>query len=154
MQADQATGEPTDGRRPFHAEEADTITAALGSDRDRGLTSDEARARLARHGPNVLEEKPARTVLRIVVAQFTDFMILVLIAAAVISAFLGDVTDTLMILAIVIINGIIGAVQEYRSEKALAAVKKLAPARALVIRDGRQREVHAHEIVPGDVVVL
>ena len=88
------------------------------------------------------------------VSQFKDFMILVLIAAAFVSGFIGDVSDTIVILAIVVLNAAIGFVQDYRAERAMAALKRLAALKATVIRDGRRHGIAASEIVPGDIVLL
>ncbi len=154
MTVNVVADESGEAGRPFHAQEHADVIATLGSDRHLGLRSGEAAARLARHGPNVLDEDPPRTILRLVVAQFTDFTILILIAAAGVSGILGDMTDMLMIFAIVAINGVVGGVQEFRSERALHAVKKLAPSRALVLRDGNHQDVAAADIVPGDMVII
>jgi Ca2+-transporting ATPase len=119
-----------------------------------GLSEDDARERLQQYGPNVLEEKKKRTPLAIFLAQFKDFMILVLMAAAILSGIIGDVSDTIAILVIVTLNAIIGFVQEYRAEKAMAALKRMAAPTAMRLRDGKAEEIAASELVPGDVVVL
>lgn len=119
-----------------------------------GLSNEEAQNRLMRHGPNRLKEKSRKTVPSIILAQFTDFMILVLIAAAVISGIVGEPSDTIAILVIVLVNGVIGFVQEYRAEKAMAALKRMAAPHAIVVRDGSPQTVDAEEVVPGDIVVL
>ena len=86
--------------------------------------------------------------------QFTDFMILVLIAAAILSGIIGDIKDTFVIAASVLLNGIIGFVQEYRAERALQALQKMAAPTANVIRNGRNTSIPAAEVVPGDILVL
>ncbi|MBI4715071.1 MAG: cation-translocating P-type ATPase [Nitrospirae bacterium] len=119
-----------------------------------GLSEEEARRRLTETGPNALrEERPPHPVL-IFLKQFTDVMILILMAAAVIAWVTGDLTDTLVILAIVVLNGILGFTQEYRAERALAALRRLEIPRVLVTRDGHRREIPAPELVPGDLVHL
>ena len=87
-------------------------------------------------------------------AQFTDFMILLLIAAAVVSGFVGDAEDTVVILGIVVLNAAVGFVQEFRAERAMAALKRLAAPSAVVVRDGRPQAVPAEMLVPGDIVLL
>jgi P-type Ca2+ transporter type 2C len=119
-----------------------------------GLTPVEAGRRLGEHGPNVLREGVRRTALGILLGQFTDFMILVLLAAAVISGLIGDVVDTIAIVAIVFLNAVIGFVQEYRAERAMEALRAMAALTATVIRGGHTMTVSAAEVVPGDVVVL
>ncbi len=119
-----------------------------------GLTPDEARKRLLEWGPNELTEKKKKTLLMMFLDQFKDFMILILIAAALISGLIGDVSDTIAIVVIVVLNAVIGFVQEYRAEKAMATLKKMAAPYAAVIRDGVHSTVSAAEVVPGDVVIL
>ncbi len=133
-----------------------TVAETLGEleSRAEGLSSQEAGRRLAKYGPNELQEKKKKTVLAMFLGQFTDFMILVLLAAAVISGFLGDLVDTIAIIVIVALNAVIGFVQEYRAEKAMAALRKMAAPSALVRREGSSAEVPAQELVPGDIVVL
>ncbi len=152
MSFSSVAAEPTSAA--YHTLDAAAIGARLDVDPERGLSGAEAAARLARYGHNVIEEKPRRSALAMFIGQFTDFMILVLIAAAVISGIVGDVKDTLVIVAIVVVNAIIGFTQEFRAEKALSSLKRLVPEQAVVVRDGRHVEVRAAEIVPGDVVVL
>lgn len=119
-----------------------------------GITRQEAEHRLRQYGPNELKSKNKKPVWRIFLNQFMDFMVLVLIAAAIISGLIGDVTDTVIILIIVLLNAILGFVQEYRAEKALEALKKMAALNANVIRQGKIQTVPAEELVPGDVVVM
>jgi Ca2+-transporting ATPase len=119
-----------------------------------GLGTGEARRRLAAHGPNALAAGPRRTPVRILARQLTDFMVLVLLGAAGVSALLGDVTDTIGIVAIVILNAVVGFVQEYRAERAMEALRAMAAPTATVLRDGAPRIVPAEELVPGDVVLL
>ncbi len=120
----------------------------------KGLSSEEAQKRLGEYGPNELKEKEKRTVFLMFLDQFKDFMILVLIAAAIISGIIGDPEDTVAIIIIVILNAVIGFVQEYRAEKAMAALKKMAAHTALVLRSGEPTNVPASELVPGDIVML
>ena len=119
-----------------------------------GLTDEEALRRLSVYGANTIDLKASRTPFRIMLGQFTDFMILVLIAAAILSGIIGDIKDTFVIAAIVLLNGIIGFVQEYRAERALQALQKMAAPSASVIRNSRARSIAAAEVVPGDILVL
>ncbi len=119
-----------------------------------GITSEEARKRLQEYGSNELQEKKKKTLLMVFLDQFRDFMILVLMAAAIVSGFIGDFTDTIAIMAIVVLNAIIGFIQEYKAEKAMAALKKMAAPTATVIRSGIPATIDASEIVPGDIVLL
>ncbi|MDD2804606.1 MAG: cation-translocating P-type ATPase [Elusimicrobiales bacterium] len=132
-------------------------TAGLGQELGTslaGLSSAEAAARLQKYGPNALKEKEKRSPLAMFLAQFKDFMILVLIAAAVVSGAVGEVLDTIIILAIVFLNAVMGFSQEYRAQKAMEALKKMAAPSASVIRDGLPASVKAAELVPGDLVLL
>ncbi|MBK6753406.1 MAG: hypothetical protein IPG69_07365 [Flavobacteriales bacterium] len=121
---------------------------------EHGLTEAQAAERLREHGPNELEGKKRRTVAGLFLAQFKDLMILVLLAAAAIAGAIGDLTDTYIILAIVLLNAVIGVVQEFRAEKALDALKRMAAPQATVRRGGSLRTIAAREVVPGDLVVL
>ncbi len=139
---------------PWHTLSAADAATRLGSDLDRGLAADAAARRLARDGPNEIREQARRSLLGMVAAQFTDFMILVLIAAAVVSGVVGDVEDTIVILAIVLLNAAVGFVQDFRAERAMAALKRLAALKATVVRDGYRHTIAAAEIVAGDIVLL
>ncbi|HET7319297.1 MAG TPA: cation-translocating P-type ATPase [Nitrospirota bacterium] len=119
-----------------------------------GLSAEEARERLVRYGPNELVEKKRRTAVRMFLGQFTDFMILVLIAAAAVSGVIGEAADSVAIIVIVLLNAALGFSQEYRAEKAMSALKKMASAHAVALRGGGQRTIPAAELVPGDVVLL
>ncbi|MGH7785509.1 MAG: cation-translocating P-type ATPase [Candidatus Binatia bacterium] len=138
----------------WHALELAEAAARLHVDVPHGLSAAEAARRAARWGPNEIPEQHRRGPWRMLLEQFSDFMILVLIAAAVISGVIGEAEDTIAIVVIVVLNGIIGFVQEYRAQRAVAALKRLAPANATVRRDGRPRLLPAVLLVPGDVVLL
>lgn len=120
----------------------------------KGITQEEAQVRLNAYGFNELKEKKKMTPLMMLLHQFTDFMILILIAAALLSGLLGELSDTIAIIVIVVLNAIIGFVQEYRAEKAMEALKKMAAPLATVIREGTPVNIPAREIVPGDIVLL
>lgn len=142
-----------------HARPAEAVVEALGSDLGTGLTPQVAQHRLAQYGPNELPEAPRPGLLRMLWAQFDDFVVWMLIVAAAVSAFVGyyegeGYTDAIAIIAIVILNAILGLIQERRAENALLALRKMAAPDARVVRSGRITTVPAREIVPGDIVLL
>ena len=138
---------------PPHALPGTEVLEPLGTDTG-GLDPGEALHRLEVHGPNRLEEKQRVSPLLLLARQFTDLLILVLAVAAVISAVLGEWIDAAAIVAIIILNGIIGFFQEYRAERSLEALKRLTAPRARVIRGGAEREIDARDLVPGDLLVI
>jgi Ca2+-transporting ATPase len=119
-----------------------------------GLSSAEAADRLKHYGPNEIKETARRTLFMMFLDQFKDFMILVLIGAAIVSGVIGEVVDTIAIVVIVILNAIIGFVQEYRAEQAMKALREMAAPEALVLRNGERSMIPASELVPGDIVLL
>lgn len=133
---------------------ADSVMQDFKLDSRRGLSSEEARRRLSQHGPNKLPESGGVSPLRLLAEQFTDFMVLVLIGATLISWFLGEHEDALAILAIVVLNALLGFVQEYRAERSLAALKQLSAPQAHVLRNGVTGNIPATEVVPGDLLLL
>ncbi len=145
-----------DNKKPlWHTKDIDSITKQLNTDSGRGLSEKDAAHRLDTYGFNELQEKKGRSPFKIFISQFNDFMIWILIAAALISGFIiKDVTDALVILFILIINSVLGFVQEYRAEKALQALKELATPTAIVIRDGKEKNMNSKNIVPGDILKL
>jgi Ca2+-transporting ATPase len=138
----------------WHTLTIDEAAQRLETSPESGLSAVHAASRLAHFGANELKEKRARSPWRMLLDQFSDFMIIVLIVAAIISGFVGDVEDTIVIIVIVILNAVIGFVQEYRAERAMAALKRMAAASTHVLRGGRIETVSAAELVPGDVVLL
>ena len=138
----------------WHALSTEETAQHLGSDPRNGISRDEARTRLTRFGPNALTEQRARSPWRMLLDQFTDFMIVVLIGAAIISGLVGDMGDTIAIVVIVVLNALIGFIQEYRAERAMAALQRMSEASARVLRDGQTLTVNASDLVPGDVVLL
>jgi len=137
----------------MYQKDIEEVLKGLGSTRD-GISRLEAQKRIAECGPNELQEKKTKTILLMLLDQFKDFMILVLIGAAIIAGIIGEPADTLVIIAIIVINAIIGFIQEYRAEKAMEALKKMAANAATVLREGNIERVAASELVPGDVVML
>lgn len=119
-----------------------------------GLSAAEAASRFDTHGPNELQETISRPAWKMLLAQFVEPMILILVAAAILAFILGDLTEGIAILAIVILFGVLGFIQEYRAEKAMAALKQMSCPVVRVHRDGSLREIPARELVPGDLVLL
>jgi Ca2+-transporting ATPase len=140
--------------QPWHVLSDDDVARTLGTDRERGLSSAEAAARAASHGPNELIEHGAKSPWRILWEQFTAVMVLILIGAALLSLALGKFLEAGAIVAIVALFGLLGFYQEYRAEKAIAALKKLAVPGVRVLRDGHPVNISARDLVPGDLVVL
>jgi len=137
----------------WYIKEVDDVLEELNTSKE-GLSSDQAEKRLEEYGPNELEERGIRSPWSVLLGQFTDTMVIILIIAAVISFFLGETTDAIMILIIVILNAILGFTQEYRAEKAIAALKKMSVPTVRVRRDGQIKEVEAISLVPGDIVLF
>jgi sarco/endoplasmic reticulum calcium-translocating P-type ATPase/plasma-membrane calcium-translocating P-type ATPase len=119
-----------------------------------GLSKDEALKRQEKYGFNELASKKGKTIWRMLFEQFTDVLVLILIVAAIISGTLGETSDAAVIMIVVVLNAALGAFQENRAEKSLAALKKLAAPAAVAIRDGKAVELRARELVPGDIVLL
>ncbi|MBC7223657.1 MAG: HAD-IC family P-type ATPase, partial [Anaerolineae bacterium] len=138
----------------WHAKTAEEVAAALGTDLQKGLSAEEAARRLPQYGPNELQEMPRPGILQMLLDQFNNFLVIILLVASILSFFLGEYLDAGAIMAIVILNAILGVVQEYRAEEALAALKKMTAPEAHVIRDGQVRVIPAREVVPGDLVLL
>ncbi|EHK2386928.1 calcium-transporting P-type ATPase, PMR1-type [Clostridium perfringens] len=130
------------------------ILQELDVDEKNGLSSTEALRRLEKYGKNKLETKKKKTLFKQFLSQLKDVMIYILIIAAIISAFLGEISDALIILLVIIINAVIGVIQESKAEKALDALKELSTPKALVKRDGSLKEILSEDIVPGDIVII
>ncbi len=141
-------------RQNWHARGWQAVAGELGVDSKKGLNLQEVSRRLAHFGHNILAERKTASPAAMFVAQFKDFMIVVLIAASIISGLMGETADAITILAIVILNAILGFIQEYRAEKSMEALKKLTAPEAKVIREGREAKIAARDLVPGDLVVL
>ena len=130
------------------------ILKELDVDEKNGLSSNEALRRLEKYGKNKLVTKNKKTLFKQFLSQLKDVMIYILIIAAIISAFLGEISDALIILLVIVINAVIGVVQESKAEKALDALKELSTPKALVKRDGSLKEILSEDIVPGDIVII
>lgn len=144
----------------WHTEELSQVLKKLKTNEKLGLKADEAKSRLETYGENKLKEKKKESLFIKFIKEFNDFMIIALIVAAIISAVVSklngeaDYVDSIIIIAIVIFNAIMGLVQEEKAEKSLEALKKMSAPSAKVIRDGRVQEIDALQVVPGDIVVL
>lgn len=130
------------------------VTTELKTDLETGLLSSQIPARQEKYGPNRLPDQSSPSILGMMLEQFNDFMVWVLIGAVVISGFLGQMDDAIAIIAIVILNAVMGFVQEYRAERSLQALKELAAPEADVLRDNERKEVPTDELVPGDILYL
>jgi Ca2+-transporting ATPase len=144
----------TQQRPTWHTLGQDVVVDRLQSHPTEGLSYDEAAERLERYGRNVLETRGSRPWPAMLASQFTDFMILVLLAAAVIAGVVGEPQDSIAIVVIVALNAVIGFVQEFRAGKAIAALKRMAANKARVVRGGGTSVVDAGELVPGDLVCV
>ncbi len=119
-----------------------------------GLSKEEIVKRREEFGPNEIEEKKKKSPVSIFLSQFKDFMIIILLLSAILAGIFGDLVDAVAIILIVVINAIVGFIQEYRAEKAMDALKKMAASHAIAIRDGMPVNLKAEELVPGDIVKL
>jgi Ca2+-transporting ATPase len=138
----------------WHELSAESVEHALRTDMQEGLSEQEAEERLKRTGLNQLEEGEKLSAFALLLGQFKDFMVMVLVVATLISGLLGEYTDAITIIAIIILNALLGFIQEYRAEKSLQALKELTAPTAHVIRNGELVQIPAHEVVPGDVVFI
>ncbi|NPV93549.1 MAG: cation-translocating P-type ATPase [Firmicutes bacterium] len=134
--------------------QAIAVAERLGTDITSGLTEHQVTERLHHYGLNKLEEAKKETLLQKLIRQFMDFMVLILVAACVVSGFLGDWVEAIVIIAIVIVNAILGVYQEGRAEKAVDALQKMASPKARVLRGGKQALIDSVELVPGDIVLV
>jgi Ca2+-transporting ATPase len=146
--------EPTSESVEWHTMGAAQVCAALDVDAKQGLTHEVVVLRRASFGENSIQEQGRRNLLRLLLSQFTDFMIVVLIVAAVISGMVGELVDSIAIVVIILLNGLIGFIQDYRAEQAINALRQLAAPTAKVRRNGRIQTLASNELVPGDIVLL
>lgn len=138
----------------WYTKTTDETARELECSIEKGLTNEEAEDRIQKYGYNELKEKDKETLLHKILNQFKDFLVIILIAASLVSAFVGEVTDAVVIVAIVIINAILGVVQEGKAEKALEALKKMSAPNSKVLREGRIQTVPAKMLVPGDIILI
>lgn len=144
----------------WYTKDLKTITKELKSNVERGLSEEEVKRRLEKYGKNKLKEKKKESLFVRFIKQFNDFMIIILIIASIVSAIIayvegsGDYIDSIIIIAIVIFNAIMGLVQETKAEKSLEALKELSAPISKVRRAGKIVEIDSSEVVPGDIVIL
>ncbi|WP_397334184.1 cation-translocating P-type ATPase [Paenibacillus macerans] len=138
----------------WHTKSREAVLRELQADPGPGLTGAEAKARLSRYGPNKLKGKPKKSRLSLFLAQLKDMLIYVLMGAAVVTLFVGEYMDAVIILAVVLLNAVIGVIQEQKAEKAIEALQRMTAPKSLVRRDGEAKEIDSGEVVPGDIVIL
>lgn len=138
----------------WHQMSSQDVTLLQQTNAEQGLSDEEARLRLERSGANELSEGVKLSPLVLLLNQFKDFMVLVLVGATLISGLLGEYLDAITILAIIVMNGILGFVQEFRAERSLRALKELSAPTAKVVRSGKVQDVDARTLVPGDIILL
>jgi Ca2+-transporting ATPase len=139
---------------PWHQHSTQETAELLKTHLRQGLTAGEAQERLAQYGPNELQERPRPTFWHMLIAQFKEFLVLILIVSAIVSFFLGEYVEAVAIMTIVVLNAVLGVVQESKAEEALAALQKMAAPEAGAVRDGHVLTLPARELVPGDLVIL
>ncbi len=137
-----------------HTKRVEAVAAALNVRLDVGLDSPQSAECLAKWGPNALTVTPPRPPWRVLLAQFKGIMILILMGAALLAALVGSLKDAAVILAVIIINALVGFYQEYRAERSLDALKSMLPVSATVRRDGSSQKIDAEAVVPGDILLL
>ena len=136
------------------------VIKKLETDRRYGLSESDAKERIVKYGKNVIRDKPKESLIVKFFKQFNDFMIIILIIASIVSAAVSfwqgenDYFDSIIIIAIVVLNALMGVIQEAKAEKSIESLKKMAPPKAKVIRDGENNEINAEDLVPGDIVLL
>ena len=138
----------------WHTLPADEVTRRIHTEPEHGLSGVEAARRLERYGPNAHTEKAARSLLAILVDQFKSLIVVLLLAATMVALALGEGIEAAAIVAVIILNALVGFLTEWKAAQALTALRKQISAVAHVIRDGQEHHVPARELVPGDVVAL
>ena len=140
--------------KAYYRESKEEVLKELGANEQQGLTNKAAQEKLAQVGPNALVEGKKKSVVEVFLEQFKDLMVIILIVAAVISAFTGNLESTAVIIVVLILNAILGTVQHVKAEKSLEALKSLSAPVAKVLRDGKKQEIAAKDVVPGDILLL
>ncbi len=139
--------------KEFYNQTRDEVLESMDVTTD-GLSSERAEQLLEKNGKNVLDEAKKNSVLHVFLSQFADLLVIILIVAAIISMFSGNIESTIVIFAVIILNAILGTVQHVKAEKSLESLKSLSSPSAKVIRDGIKREIDSKDVVPGDIIVL
>lgn len=140
--------------KAYYRESKEELIKELGANEKQGLTNKVAQEKLAQVGPNALIEGKKKSILEVFLEQFKDLMVIILIVAAVISAFTGNLESTAVIIVVLILNAILGTVQHVKAEKSLEALKSLSAPAAKVLRNGEKQEIAAKDVVPGDILLL
>ena len=140
--------------KAYYRESKEEVLKELGANEQHGLTNKTAQEKLAQVGPNALVEGKKKSILEVFLEQFKDLMVIILIVAAIISAFTGNLESTAVIIVVLILNAILGTVQHVKAEKSLEALKSLSAPAAKVLRDGKKQEIAAKDVVPGDILLL
>ena len=138
----------------WHELSPEEVIKILNSNEKKGLSEEEVKQRLEKYGRNTLPQPRKKTIFTMFLEQFKDFLVLILVGAALVSLLLGEITDSLVIIAILILNAVLGVVQEWRASQALEALKKMTVPECEVIREGKPLKINSEEIVPGDIVIL
>ena len=139
--------------QPWHAQEANAVLRELDT-KEKGLTTKEAERRLQQYELNEIKTEKKISPLKILLSQLKDPLIVILIAASAISALLGEMLDSTVIFAIVVASAVLGFTQEYRAEKASEALKKMVAPTTTVVREGKEQQIEAKYLVPGDVLKI
>ena len=137
-----------------HEKTIDEVVRDLQTHLEKGLSGEETQDRLRKYGPNELTERPRPGFFSLLLNQFNNFLVIILIVAAVVTVLLGEYIDAIAITVIIVLNAVLGVIQESKAEQAIASLKKMAAPHAQVIRDGRQTSIPGRELVVGDIVLL
>ncbi|ADL13060.1 HAD-IC family P-type ATPase [Acetohalobium arabaticum] len=140
--------------KKWYQVEIDKILKEFKTNREKGLTDEIAAELLKEYGKNIVQQKNQRTLVEMFLDQFKNFLVIILLLAAVVSGIVGEVKDTVVISVIVILNAVLGVFQEHRAEESLQALRRMETPTARVLRSGRWREIDSKELVPGDIVEL
>ncbi|MBD3186609.1 HAD-IC family P-type ATPase, partial [Candidatus Bathyarchaeota archaeon] len=139
---------------PYYRDDTQAVANEFGTSLETGLTSEEVKARLEKYGPNMLAEGKKISPFMRFLLQFKDFLVALLLVAAIVSIVFADYVEAIVILVIILLNGIMGFIQEYRAEQSLEKLKELTGDDTLVIRDGKETRVDIRDLVPGDLLLL
>ena len=138
----------------YYNQTSDSVLKALETSRENGLRQEQVDENRIKYGANAIEEEKKQSVSSVFLGQFKDLLVIILIAASIISAFTGNLESTIVILAVITMNAVLGTVQHIKAEKSLASLKAMSAPNARVIRDGKQVEIPASEVVVGDILLM